>query len=376
MAQVERRPSSVAVVGADDETLDYGQLGDAVAALVARIDAHLAGRRPQRIGVAAGPSTTLVVAMLAAQFTGAAYVPLDPGAPPERLSRIIDVARLDVVVADPLAADAVRQRVHGVAVLLAGTDDPPGDRARLRELAQQLGPGDPAYVIFTSGSTGRPRGVEVDHRNLAASNEARIAWYGDSPSRFLLTSSIGFDSSIVGLFWPLVTGGTIVLAGDTHDVDALAATVRDRRVTHVLMVPSLYRALLDRAPDPVPDLRVAIVAGESCPPTLVNLHTRLRPGVELVNEYGPTEATVWATAHRLVSGHATVPIGAPIPGATVRIVGPDGAAVPDNVAGELWISGPGVATGYLDDDEATNERFVHVDGCRWYRTGRPCPGRR
>ena len=126
----------------------------------------------------------------------------------------------------------------------------------------------PAYVIFTSGSTGEPAGVEVTHANLAASTAARPQFYGpDAPSRFLLTPSIGFDSSMVAIFWPLVSGGSIVVPDDAEvrDVDRLGALIAERDVSHVLMVPSLYRALLARRAADLAGLRVAIVAGEACP---------------------------------------------------------------------------------------------------------------
>ena len=116
-------------------------------------------------------------------------------------------------------------------------------------------------------------------------------------------------------------------------------------------------------------LRVVIVAGEPCPAALVERHAAVLPGVPLVNEYGPTEASVWATAHRRDPAEPEVAIGAPIPGATLRLLGPGDLAVPEGVAGELLISGPGVTLGYLDDAPTTVERFVMLDRRRWYRTG-------
>ncbi|MFA9565310.1 MAG: amino acid adenylation domain-containing protein, partial [Acidimicrobiales bacterium] len=249
-----------------------------------------------------------------------------------------------------------------------GTDqDVEAFRARIR----RVDPERVAYVVFTSGSTGRPRGVEVTHRNLAASTAARSPWYEQDPARFLVTSSIGFDSSMVGLFWPLATGGAVVLPtdDDVHDVDRIGAVIADQDVTHTLMVPSLYRAVLDRAAPQLRRLEVAIVAGEPCPKSLVALHEAQLPGTALVNEYGPTEATVWATAHRLRSDDDIVPIGPPIPGTTIRVVDGHLTPVAEGVAGELLISGPGVARGYLDDDATNAERFLELDGRRWYRTG-------
>ena len=209
--------------------------------------------------------------------------------PSSPIAALVDVPTIDVAVPVEHAAEpavGATQRAMSVALDAA------------------------AYVIFTSGSTGAPRGVEVSHRNLAASNTARSIEYDRTPDRFLVTSSIGFDSSIVGLVWPLTTGGTVVLPDDdeVHDVDRLGAVIERERVTHVLMVPSLYRALLERSHDHLVDLEAVIVAGEPCPQSLVDLHERRLPGVALVNEYGPTEATVWATAHRLRSDEGIVPI--------------------------------------------------------------------
>jgi len=143
----------------------------------------------------------------------------------------------------------------------------------------------------------------VSHANLAASTAARRVTYAEAPSRFLLTSSIGFDSSIVGLFWPLVSGGAIVLPGedDVHDVDRLADVIERHGVTHLLMVPSLYRALITRAPGRLGSLRTAIVAGEACAPDVAALHRSVLASIPLFDEYGPTEATVW-WERRLRSG--------------------------------------------------------------------------
>ncbi|MEL6894227.1 MAG: alpha/beta fold hydrolase, partial [Actinomycetota bacterium] len=191
------------------------------------------------------------------------------------------------------------------------------------------------------------------------------------PERFLVTSSFGFDSSAVGLWWSLATGGTIVLPTDdeVHDVDALLATIEARDVSHLLMVPSLYEALMHRSPDRMGGVRVAIVAGEACPASLVRRHHEVLPGVDLVNEYGPTEATVWSTAHRVRPTDDPVPIGRPIPGTTVRVAGEHGRALPHGVVGELLVSGPGVTAGYVGDAAATAAAFVDLDEQRWYRTG-------
>src|SRR5262249_11182301 len=170
--------------------------------------------------------------------------------------------------------------------------------------------------------------------------------------RYLLVSSVAFDSSVAGLFWTLGQGGTLVLPGpgETTDPRALGALARRHRATHFLGVPSLYGLLLEQAgPSDLATVRVAIVAGEPCPPGLVARHFKALPGASLVNEYGPTEATVWATAHACAPGDGApglVPIGRPVAGTRAYVLDPRGNEVPVGVTGELHLGGDGVARGY------------------------------
>ncbi|MGB1504290.1 MAG: amino acid adenylation domain-containing protein [Acidimicrobiales bacterium] len=366
ISHIDTTPTATAVADAKGGVLDYTSLGRAVDATAAAVITALGGVQPKRVGVAVARSIETVVGLYGAQAAGGAAVPLDPTLPDTRLDAIANAAELDVVITDDPGRHH-RWAPHTVAV--AGPAE--GDTASLAERVRMIEGSDDSYVIFTSGSTGEPRGVAVTHANLAASTAARDVWFDRRPDRFLVTSSPGFDSSVVGLYWPLATGGTVVVPGDddVRDVDRLGSLIESLDITHTLMVPSLASALLERAPTAVAGLTVAIVAGEACPPALVERHHELAPTVALVNEYGPTEATVWSTAHRLTRGDDPVPIGRPIPGATARVVGADGSASPAEVAGELWIAGPGVTAGYLNDQDATAERFVEADGRRWYRTG-------
>ncbi len=373
--QVVAAPDAPAVRDAAGGSLSYRQLAVAVERLARRID-EVGPVAPRSVGVSVARSTDLIVGILAAQCVGAAYVPIDPGAPAARLEQIAEAAALDVVVSGVggPAFGLSNDRVITLPEMTAGIDEVTEFDAELIALGRRIDRielDQVAYTIFTSGSTGRPRGVEVTHRNLAASTAARSVWYDAVPKRFLVTSSIGFDSSIVGLFWPITSGGTVVLPSDddVHDVDRLGALVGEHEVTHMLMVPSLYRAVLERSAPQLAGLQTVIVAGEPCPLSVAMLHHDHLPDVALVNEYGPTEATVWSTAHRLRAGDRSVPIGKPIPGTTIRVVDTHLAAVPIGVAGELLISGPGVVRGYLDDTAATAARFLELDGVRWYRTG-------
>lgn len=324
--------------------------------------------RGDRVALLLPRSADLVASVLAAHLLGAAEVPVDPTYPQERIDHILGLA------------------VPAAVVVPSRVEPPPGDGTALVGLdevvpaapdAPQLTgphPDDPAYVIFTSGSTGIPRGVEVRHRQLAASTFARPTAYPEPPARFLLVSSFGFDSSVAGLFWTLATGGELVVPTDAevHDLDRLADLAERAAVTHLLAVPTLYGALLARRHAPS-SLRQAIVAGESCPPALVGLHHERTAGARLANEYGPTETTVWATVAHLgpdAPPDAPVPIGEPVPGVVVRVADRWGRARPAGAAGELRIGGAGLTDGYLADPEATADRFpTGADGRRWYRTG-------
>ena len=238
-----------------------------------------------------------------------------------------------------------------------------------------LSPELPAYIVYTSGSTGRPKGVVVTHDNLRISTGARLQAYDTAPERFLLVPSVAFDSSVAGIFWTLATAGTLVIPTDdeARDPHRLAQLVAEERVTSVLCVPSLYDQVLRAGGDHLQGLETAIVAGESCPSRLVEEHFRVLSKTRLFNEYGPTEATVWATLYEVTADDTARPvaIGRPIPGVRVDVLDRLGRSVPVGIPGQAWIAGPTVAQGYWRRPDLTAERFV-VDsgtGPRSYRTG-------
>ncbi len=369
--QARKTPDRVAVATRDGG-VSYGEL-------LARADS-LAGFLRERgagpdalVGIHAHRSPEMLVAVLGVLRAGAAYVPLDPAHPAERLRRIAGDARLTAIV----CTAAARPTLPPVDVPVHDDADweghaPAPDRSPAGE--------DLAYVIHTSGSTGRPKGVMITHANLAWSTAARAAWYGEPVRRFLLLSSFAFDSSVAGIFWTLSQGGTLWLPpeGGERDVGELVATIRRERITHLLCLPSLYALLLAHAGrGALASLRAAIVAGEACPQRVLDDHARLVPGAGFYNEYGPTEATVWATVHGSRPGahtgalRGTVPIGHAIDGARVTIVDARGEPAPDGERGEIHVGGPGVARGYLGDPALTSDRFVAGpdDAGRVYRTG-------
>ena len=355
---------------AEHESVTYGQLDRRANRLAQRLASAGLGHGTL-VGILAESSADAIVAMVAALKVSAAYVPLDSRAPAARLTSL--AAPLDAVLATPSLAPRLGNTGRTIALddaaELAATRPPRVDT-----------PASAAYVMFTSGSTGEPKGVVVERGQLAASNAARDLHYREPPRRFLLLSPVSVDSSVAGIYWTLATGGALILPAPRaeQDVEGLTRLIERTEVTHTLLVPSLYRALLEHTDaQRLASLRCVIVAGEECPPDVVRLHHELLPGTELHNEYGPTEATVWATAAELErptddSPDARVTIGRPIPGARVYLLDDVLRPVPAGAVGEICIGGAGVARGYLGMPDATARRFVadpFAPGGRIYRTG-------
>ncbi len=371
-------PDAVAVMQGE-QRLSYRELLGAARELAHRL--REAGVRPaDHVGVFIERSADQIIAILGVQFAGAAYVPLDPAYGFERLNIVCDdLARSSVggqpaVVTSAALADSLPDGVAAIGIR---------DGAPTRErqgAVPAIAPASPAYVIYTSGSTGRPKGVIVSHANLAASTAARNEYYGDygRPQRFLLVPSIAFDSSVAGIFWTLCRGGTLVVPSqsDSRDPVALGDIIAASGVTHTLLLPSLWQWVLrHHSADKLRTLEAVIVAGEACSRTLVDLHDAVLPDTQLFNEYGPTEATVWASVHRArgdAANSAPVPIGRPVSGVRAYVLDEFMNLAPIGVIGELYVGGATVADGYLERPAETAARFVpdpFVEGGVMFRTG-------
>ncbi|MFJ5519193.1 amino acid adenylation domain-containing protein, partial [Streptomyces griseoluteus] len=380
--QAARTPDATAVVY-DDTRLSYAELNSRANRLARLLVEHGAG--PERtVGLALHRSVDLVVAMYAVVKAGAAYLPLDPDYPADRLRGILaDADPVSVMACDATAGllpDGTRHILlddPGVrAALLTGPDTDLTDADRTAPLS----PSHPAYVIHTSGSTGRPKGVVVTH----AAVDNRLAWMqADHPQgpgdRVLQKTPAGFDVSVWEFFWPLRVGATLVLAraGGHRDPAYLAELIRTERITTLHFVPSMLAVFLAEptAARCAETVRTVFCSGEALPLPLAAAFRTAFGTTRLVNLYGPTEAavdvTAWECRDSLETGSA--PIGRPVANTRVYILDRRLRPVPVGVAGELYLAGIQLARGYLDRPALTAERFVanpHGNpGERMYRTG-------
>jgi amino acid adenylation domain-containing protein/non-ribosomal peptide synthase protein (TIGR01720 family) len=371
--QSERTPDKCAVISAGRPFL-YREMEKLARSLAFRLQ-HKGVGSESVVGVLLPRSAEMIIAILGVLKSGAAYLPLDPGTPRERIAFILKDAGARAVVCAEEWLDYI-QALGIDAIPLVQESTQQEDE---KFIAPCCSGDNLAYVIYTSGSSGEPKGVLVEHRNLSFSTDARFRFYDYAPGTFLLVSPFTFDSSVAGIFWTLGRGGTLVVPSDDdlRDASRIATLLTTHCITHLLCTASFYLSLLETLDlTALQSLRIVIVAGEVCTPRLVEYHYRCLPRSALFNEYGPTEATVWSSVHRCQPGidAPVVPIGKPIPGARMHILDGDQHPVPPGAIGELYVGGPGVARGYLNRAQLTAYRFIadpfstHGDDCL-YRTG-------
>ena len=367
--QVQQHPQAPALVFAD-QALSYQALWQRSEELATSL--RQAGAAPgARVGLCVARGIESVVGLLAILRAGCAYVPLDPDYPQSRLDLMLQDAGVQLMLTQADLAEAFSR--HALTLVMVDAP-PPSQATTLSPPAADTY----AYVIYTSGSSGTPKGVPISHRQLLSSTLARVHHYTDQPSAFLLLSSLAFDSSIAGIFWTLITGGCLVITAQRAEQDAagLCATIRKHQVSHMLCLPSLYLALLDSGSlSDLKSLRNVIVAGEQVAPSLPSLHRSQLPSTRLFNEYGPTEATVWASVADItdVAENAPIPIGRAIAGTRIYLLDRHGRQVPAGACGEIHLAGDKLSDGYLNHPELSEEKFcerqIGSRTERLYRTG-------
>jgi amino acid adenylation domain-containing protein len=365
--QASGAPDALAVLAPDGQRLTYQELDQRANRLAWRLR-QLGVGTEDRVAVCLPRSAELVVALLAVHKAGGCYVPLDPDYPAGRLRHMLtDSGASLLVTAAELLARLPTPHPELLTLDGASLDDQPSTPPPGEATPEQL-----AYVIYTSGSTGRPKGVMVPHRGVV-----NLIWdvraapglrAGDS---FLFLTSLSFDISALEVFGPLITGGTVVVAGEVavHAAGQVRQAIQQGLVTTVQATPSVLQALLGELP---PDLPRVIAGGEPLPSRFAN--QVLQVAGELWNFYGPTETTIWSCKYPVPRGVTAMSIGRPLANTQAYVLDAGLQPVPVGVPGELYLGGAGVARGYWGRPALTAERFLPdpfggQPGARLYRTG-------
>ena len=378
-ARAADAPDAVAVA-CGDEAWSYRELGERASRL-ARCLTGLGAGPESVVGLCVPRSALMVAAVVAVVKTGAAYVPVDPAYPAERITFMLADAQ-PVCVLTTAAVAGVLPPDPAVTVVVvddeALTEDVaalPGTPVTDAERTGPLAAGHPAFVMYTSGSTGTPKGVVLTHRNVVSLASER-PWH-DAHSRVLVHSPQAYDAQTYELWVPLVTGGTLVVAPSGGlDIGGLGRLIAAAAVSGVWLTAGLFAIMAQECPQLLAGVSEVWTGGDVVAPAAIRRVLECCPGTVVVNGYGPTETTTFATCHPLRSaGKVTgpVPVGRPL--GNTRVFALDeflGLAAP-GVTGELYIAGNGVARGYLGRPALTAQRFVACPfgpaGMRMYRTG-------
>ena len=369
--QAGRRGHAVAVEFGD-EKVTYAELNLQANHLAHYLRSQGAGVG-QRIGLFVDRSPAMFVGLLGIQKSGAAYVPLDPSYPAERVRATLEAAGITLLVSQESLLAALPE--YGGRVVCLDRDDAFLEQQSGENPQSGVTPDDLVYVIFTSGSTGTPKGVELGHRGVVN----LLDWMQEElhfseRDVFPALASFAFDMSIPELYLALAAGGTVALAPKqlAADGEELTRFLRKHGATLVHATPTTWSLLLDAGFTGANITRC--IGAEPLPAELFGRLMDVAPGTPLYNFYGPTETTVWSTFHRFDAATDRIVIGRPLANTQLYIVDRDGNPAPIGVAGELLIGGDGVAKGYLNQPDLTAEKFVPDTfsgsrGASLYRTG-------
>lgn len=371
----ERAPERVAL-HVEGRSYGYAELRNRVRQVAAWLRAQT-GPSGLRVAIFAKRSLDCYLGILGAAWAGGTYVPLNPQLPEERLARMLENARVQAIVADPdhlpLLSAALRGRTPVLCPTLEALPSAPRE-----DLPAPVGEAHVGYIEFTSGTTGFPKGVMVPSRavrRFLGVNRALLPVGVED--RVAALSDITFDLSVFDMFFAWDRGAALYVVPSTQTLAPLSF-IQEHALTVALAVPSVA-AILGRMkllrPGAMPSLRVSLFCGEPLPISLAQAWSEAAPGSVVENYYGPTEATVacshlrYAGVERTPAARGIMSIGVPFPGTAFAVLGPDLRPVGPHTPGELAISGDQLALGYDGDAEKTRQKFVTLEGERWYLTG-------
>ncbi|WP_437525327.1 amino acid adenylation domain-containing protein [Sorangium sp. So ce726] len=376
MRQAALRPAAPAIIS-PDRTLTYGELDRKSSALARRLRAL--GARPNAlVAVAAAKGWAQIVAILAALKSGAAYLPVDPEWPVERIRAVLDQGQVEIVLTQERLASSLAW--PGALRLIAVDDDSASASEDDSPVAAVQGPDDLAYVLFTSGSTGKPKGVALDHRGpLNTILEINERFQVSPSDRALALSAVHFDLSVYDVFGLLGAGGALVLPSPeaARDPAHWRHLIETHQVTVWNSVPALMQMFVEHlggGPLACPSLRWVILSGDWIPVPLPDQIRRACPGARVIGAGGPTETSIWSIFYSIGEVDSTwrsIPYGKPLRNQRVHVLDERMQSCPDWVVGRMYVGGICLARGYYRDPAQTAERFLeHPEtGERLYWTG-------
>ncbi|KAG0195808.1 hypothetical protein BGX28_000579, partial [Mortierella sp. GBA30] len=369
--QVERTPDAVAVVHLD-QSLTYAELNNRANSLAHHLIAH--GVKPETlVAICVERSLAMIVGILAILKAGGAYIPLDPLHASERLQDVLDDTAPICVIADKAGKKVLRQASVSESLVL----DPnaPITDLTFNPMVTELTPQHLAYILYTSGSTGKPKGVMVEHRGVVNLVQHHSEVYGvPEHARSLQLASISFDASVAEIFLAITFGHILYIVPDKlrMDRDKLWKYIDQHSITFVTCTPAFLQDVNDLPP--TSKALTLVLGGEALSNSL--LHSLIRQGNTIFNDYGPTEASISSATWKCPVDYQgdVVPIGRPVKNTRLYVLDAHQQLAPAGVIGELYIGGAGVARGYLNKPEQTAERFLldpfsKDEGARMYRTG-------
>ncbi len=358
-------PDAVALIW-DGGMLTYAELNGRANGLAGYLAGRGAGKR-ERVGVCIERSPELLLALLGVLKCGGCYVPLDPGYPNERLKMMAEEAELSMIV----TTRELEGGIAGIGARVIRLDEV--DETGAGMPSDETGAMEPAYIMFTSGSTGRPKGVVVPHRAIVRLVRGQEYVALGPEETFLQFAPASFDASTLEIWGPLLNGGRVAIApAGALSLEQIGGAIRDMGVTSMWLTSGLFNLMADEQLEAFRPLRQLLAGGDVLSMPHVRKVMSAYPELRLINGYGPTESTTFACCHTITGldlAMTGVPIGRPIANTTVRVLDDGRRAVTIGTPGELYIGGDGLALGYWRQPELTAEKFVTMDGERFYRTG-------